>query len=282
VVAWDGFLLSPRDVFAHGDRFQWEAACRRLTFSAPLSGNDVLCRVLGRYTFVVDGADAGLAPHLIADGFWESWITRLVAERVAPGMTCVDAGANLGYYTVLMADLVGSTGTVFAAEPVPETRRLLSRNVHHNQCQPQTRILDFALGADHGAVTMVVPRGEPKNARVGDVSDGHIANGDYTRLKVRVAPIDSLEIPRLDFIKIDVEGAEQAVWNGMQQTMDRSPDLQIVMEMNSLRSAAPDAFLKSIQSRFPLRTFEHGGQPVPIDADEVLNSRQDVMLYLAR
>jgi hypothetical protein len=64
--------------------------------------------------------------------------------------------------------------------------------------------------------------------------------------------------------------------------MDRSPDLQIVDRHGGKRYEAPEPFLKSIHSRFPLCTIDGGGEPVPIAAEEVLGSRQDVILYLAR
>ena len=81
----------------------------------------VLCRTLGRFKMYVSTLDEGLAPHLISDGYWEMWTTRVMTEVVKAGMICIDAGANVGYYSVLMAELVGSGGRVIAAEPVPAT-----------------------------------------------------------------------------------------------------------------------------------------------------------------
>jgi FkbM family methyltransferase len=278
--AWDGQLLDVRELFATGPRPRWESACRRLAFNARLAGDDVLCRVLGRYTFVVDATDVGLAPHLIADGFWEIWVTRLIASRVREGMICFDAGANVGYYAVLMADLAGETGRLFAAEPIPPTCRLLSRNLHHNGFGARAEALPIALGAERGHATLIMPQGEPKNALIGQVQDAEIESGRFARFEAPLVAIDDLDLPRLDFLKIDAEGAERDIWTGMQRTLDRSPGIQIVMEVNCLRYPDAAAFVAAIEDRFPLQAIEGDGNPRPIPAEEVLAATSDVMLYL--
>ena len=279
---WDGSLLKPRELFRSPSRPDWENASRRLTFNARLSGDDILCRVLGKYIFVVDASDVGFAPHLIADGFWEIWITRLIARRVTPGMVCLDAGANIGYYSVLMADLAGAQGKVVAVEPMAANRRLLTRNVGHNGFASRTRIIEAALGASAGEAEFVVPRGEPKNAQIGCVEDALVESGEIGRFRAPVMPIDALELPRLDFVKIDVEGSEEAVWAGMQETIGRSPHIQIVMEINCSRYRDPEAFLRGIEASFPLRVVDGLGEPVPMEFETMLRSPTDVMLYLAR
>ena len=279
---WNGQLLNVRELFSSGPRVRWENACRRLAFNARLAGDDVLCRVLGRYVFAVDASDVGLAPHLIADGFWEIWVTRLIATRVREGMTCLDAGANVGYYSVMMADLSGQTGQVIAVEPVPATCRLLSRNLDHNGFQGRSTVLPIALGAARGEATQVVPQGEPKNAAFGDVQDAEIESGRYARLTAPVSAIDDLDLPRLDFLKIDAEGAEREIWTGMQRTLARSPAVQIVMEVNCLRYPDAADFIGAIEDRFPLQVIAGNGTPQPISAAEVLAATGDTMLYLTR
>jgi FkbM family methyltransferase len=216
---------------------------------------------------------------LIADGYWELWTTRVMAQIVQPGMVCIDAGANIGYYTVLMADLVGPEGKVVAAEPMPETRAYLQRNVDINGFYVNTTVTNAAFGAAPGEVNLYMPPGEPKNALICDVCP------DPTWLKI-TAPlmrIDDLGLSKVDFIKIDVEGAEIDVWRGMQATVDLNPQLQIMMEVNCLRypTAAAD-FISSIAAKYPLRYIDFTGQHLPTTAEKVLSAPDDVMLYLAR
>ncbi|WP_233247757.1 FkbM family methyltransferase [Caulobacter endophyticus] len=106
-----------------------EAEIRLRCASAFLGRGVSVCRVLGRYKLFVDGLDYGLGPHLLLDGYWEMWTTEAIARAVKPGMTVVDVGANLGYFTLLMADLVGAGGRVHAFEPNPQIATLLARSV---------------------------------------------------------------------------------------------------------------------------------------------------------
>ncbi len=72
---------------------------RALCESAYLGDETALCRVLGRYKMFVDTSDNSLSPHLMLDGYWEMWLTEALARAIRPGMTVVDVGANLGYFT---------------------------------------------------------------------------------------------------------------------------------------------------------------------------------------
>jgi hypothetical protein len=96
-----------------------EATIRSLCHSAYLGDNTALCRVLGRYKMYVDSQDFGLSPHLMLDGYWEMWVTEALVSLVRPGMVVADIGANLGYYALLLADLVGDAGMVHAFELTP-------------------------------------------------------------------------------------------------------------------------------------------------------------------
>ena len=80
----------------------------------------------------VDTRDEGVTRLLLERGVIEPSITRLVKRLVAPGMTAVrDVGANLGYYTLLFAELVGPAGQVYV-QPVPYNASLLNRSVRAN------------------------------------------------------------------------------------------------------------------------------------------------------
>ena len=136
----------------------------------------------------------------------------------------------------------------------------------------------MAFGAEAGEVTLYIPPGEPKNAMICDF----VPHPEWDVVAAAVKPIDELGLPRVDFIKIDVEGAEIDVWRGMQKTIDRNPNIHIMMEVNCARyPAAAPAFLVEIAARFPLRSIDYAGVHVPVTAAEVLAFPDDVMLYLA-
>jgi FkbM family methyltransferase len=244
-----------------------------------MQGDDILCRALGRYKMIVYAGDHSLAPNLIADGFWEIWITAMIVKAVEPGMVCIDAGANIGYYTVIMADMASWAGKVIAAEPAPATFELLQKNARLND-EGHIELLNLAFGAEAGTASFFVPRSEPKNASFFERID--LAPAEVEVVDVRVMPIDALDLPRVDFVKIDVEGAERMVWNGMQQTIARSPDIQIVMEINAGRDTDIDSFLAEITALFPLRMVNYWGDPEPVTIAQIKSDPADVMLYLSR
>ncbi len=86
---------------------------------------------------------------------------------------------------------------------------------------------------------------------------------------------------RADFLKIDVEGAEEAVWRGMQRLIVRSPGIGIAMEFNPLRCRDSRGVLAEMADRFPLREVTFAGAAVPCGAEDVLGRREETILYLS-
>jgi FkbM family methyltransferase len=276
-------VADPRYLPARLAQAAWQVRSKAAARGEAQGDGEVLCRALGRYDLLVSEADVGLGPFLIRDGSWELWIARFLRRRIRPGMVCLDAGANLGYFTVLMADAAGPAGRVIAAEPVPATRSLLERNVDRNGFAERVEVLGAALGATSGGeVTLIIPEGEPKNAIVQPEGIDYSLGRPCIEVRAPAMRVDDLDLPRLDFVKIDVESAEAALWEGMQDTLARSPDIQIVMEVNCARTWYPREFISALEARFPLRAIDTVGNLHPISARALIEGVDDTMLYLAR
>ncbi|MBI2216457.1 MAG: FkbM family methyltransferase [Candidatus Rokubacteria bacterium] len=138
---------------------------------------------------------------------------------VQRGDHVLDVGANVGWYTKLLSELVGPGGRVFSAEPVPPTFELLSFCVRSLRLD-NVELVDCALSDGAGWATMEVPRyadGGENYYEAELVEDRQAASGsDLRRFRVRRDAIDSrfggCRAPA--FIKIDVEGHECAVLRG--------------------------------------------------------------------
>lgn len=265
----------------HRPRSQNEARIRG-ECSAVRLDDSVLCRVLGRYKMYVDFRDYGLAPHLMMDGYWEMPVTEAITRFVGSGMSVIDAGANHGYFTVLMADLVGSTGHVFAAEPNPRMMNLLEKSVKVNGLNSRVTSVTEALSSESGhSITLHVPEDFPQNASIkwngNDRSEGH---------KTKTLTIDELIGNRnVDFIKIDVEGAEEDVWKGMSALVGRKKPLAILLEFTPNRYADAEGFLRSIVDEgFALAHVTPRNGVQAISVQDVLDGPgdEDQMLILAR
>ena len=248
--------------FAYRSKRALEALCRARAQPVYLGENEGLCRILGRYKLFVDTRDQGLGAHLLLDGSWEMGLTMHIARHVRAGMTAVDVGANFGYYTILLGALVGEHGQVYAVEPAPATAALLRRSVELNGFDRFTTVIEAAAGAsERDAALLYVPYREPKNAAI--VAAPEMVDATAGTLHpVAEARIDTLLAERrVDFVKIDAEGAEEAVIAGMLATLRRDRP-HLVLEVNAARAADPAALLKALGMIYdpPRRLDLHGNR----------------------
>lgn len=214
---------------------------RALARAVYVGDNTILCRVLTRYRLYVAADDVGFGVHVMLDGAWESWLTVFMARLIQPGMAVVDVGANHGYYTLLFAHLTGPSGRVAAIEPHPRTAALLRKSVSANGFAPQVTVFEQAAGAQDGAtVYLHTPPNEPKNGHVttwqGTPEQGAVPVTG-ARLHTMIA-----DWPRVDFIKIDVEGAEEHCLEGAWPVIVRDRPI-LILEFNAWRTRDPVGLL---------------------------------------
>jgi FkbM family methyltransferase len=242
----------------------------------------VLCRALGRYKMFVDSRDNGLAPHLMLDGYWEIWTSAFIARRLRPGQVAWDVGANLGYFSVLMADVVGAEGRVTAFEPNPRLAMLVERNLAVNGFTARSAVRRVAVTArSRGTLRFRATFSDPKNGRLLEAGEaGPVEEEDALEVAVPTFRLDDMEDRRVDFIKVDVEGAEEAVWAGMQGVLDDNPGVTLLLEFNAFRCREPARFAAEIAARYRLRELLLNGRIVDVDANEMLERTEDTMLVL--
>jgi FkbM family methyltransferase len=268
------------------DRHQAETAILQRVNSVYLGNHTALVRVLGRYKLYVDTRDRGFASHVLLDGFWEIWLTLFCARNVKRGMTAIDVGANFGYYSLLLAELVGAKGELIAVEPNPHAADFLRRSIELNGLLDRTRIERLALGATiAGEASFYIPHSEPKNALiVSEAFQPHAQDGAV--IKVPVTTLDRLgdACSRVDFIKIDAEGAEQVILEGMSETIARHKPM-LVVEFNPGRYADAHGFLERLAGIYgSLRRLDFSGEAVPVTGEDLLSKygADDSLLVLSR
>jgi FkbM family methyltransferase len=205
--------------------------------------------MLGRYKILLDTRDMGLSPHLLLDGFWELWLTRFIARRIKPGMTTFDVGANFGYFTLLLGGLVGPAGKVLACEPNPVAAANLRRSVRLNGHVDRTTVVEAALGASGAPeAVLFVPNEEPKNAHViSSPGDADPTLGAICCVMQTTLDQIAAELRRVDFIKVDAEGAEEQILIGMLDTLGRHKPC-LILEFNGFRSKDARALLCELMS----------------------------------
>ncbi|MEE4304094.1 MAG: FkbM family methyltransferase [Wenzhouxiangella sp.] len=173
---------------------------------------------------VAFGADERFAPCLRDQGLWEEAETLLLQRILRPGMSVVDLGAHVGYFSVLMSQCVGPKGRVVAFEPDPAHFRLLCANVLANACdQAEARRLAIAEGKGDGRLFRSATN--PGDQRL------HPVPGRPS-VAVRYDSLDSqLGQAGLDLVKMDCQGSEARILDGMTGLIERNRErLCLLME----------------------------------------------------
>lgn len=165
-------------------------------------------------------------------------------EKIKPGMTVLDIGANIGFYTRLFSSLVTDRGKVYAFEPDTLNFRYLSREVE--DCK--NVILENAAVADSsGKITLFISD---------DINIDHKTydNGEMRRtVEVKSIRMDDYltEKEKIDFIKIDIQGYDYFALKGCQELISRNPEIVIFGEFwpSALNDAGvnPESYIELLE-----------------------------------
>lgn len=213
-------------------------------------------------------------------GTYEPQVQYAISERIHAGMTVYDVGAHLGFFALACSRLVGSSGRVFAFEPLHANYERIMRNKQLN-CADNLSVIAAAVAERTGEAvlncggTTSMASLEPAGATCQDPSEAAIIDtvslDDFVNLLGHPAP---------DWVKIDVEGAEGRVLAGMADLLRRHPPYMII-EIHNAESAAavwailneagyrlsplekPHEFAREARDLFGARPRHFLAEPVP-------------------
>lgn len=166
---------------------------------------------------------------------YDAPVATFLRERVKPGMTCVNVGANLGIYTIQFAAWSAPQGQVIAFEPNPATAALLRRHIEMNGLGDRVRVVEQAVSSKPGRAEFHL-QGVDGMSRLG--APNPLLKGTRT-IQVEVTTLDHFfarERVSPDWILIDVEGFEAAALAGARRVIESRPEMGVVVEMH------PDAW----------------------------------------
>jgi len=146
----------------------------------------------------------------------EPGIVRTMQSLLRPGDRFVDAGANIGVYTVLGSKLVGESGEVVSIEMMPDTAAILRKHIRENGCG-NVRVVEAALSDSSGkTVCATVEPGKYGSASIAVKRDGPTVEVETSTLADVLA-----DVPSVRLMKMDLEGAELAALHGLTPSIDK-------------------------------------------------------------
>ena len=224
---------------------------------------DLVIPVRGQQ-FRVPASDISLVPHLLKYRCWEPHVTRYLTRELRPSHVFVDVGANVGYFTVLCAPLVHR---VIAFEPVAQTYGYCRMNIELNKLT-NVDLRQQALWREETTLRISLDSSSVMTASVVTDEGGPAFESISAVALDTLVSTGRLDLPRLDLLKMDAEGAELSALMGMRQTLARCRP-RIVMEVNrptlALLGANADevwSFLKGLS--YEIHAFEHWKEQDPI------------------
>lgn len=257
-------------------------------------GNRVLMTKLwSGHMMLVHTDDMIVAPHLVNIGINEPHNTRILTSLIKPGDVFVDVGANVGYFSVLGAWRAYPGGQVWSFEPNPELFAILSDNMTVNGYAEMARRWPAAASDRAGKTELRIFPGYVATSTVRDVPEDYLRFTEReTGRKSHVIDIDVVrlddamrDVPRIDVMKIDVEGHELHVLRGAQEIISRSPELKIVMEFNPSmlsRDGARSLIRLTRSLGFEIFAIEHDATLTPLSDDEAMLDAAFLDLLLVR
>jgi FkbM family methyltransferase len=208
-------------------------------FSVYLGNYRILTNTVRNDLLILDSRDLSLTPHIIKNGTWEERTTITIENIVKEGMVVVDVGANIGYYTVIMGRLVGLKGKVFAFEVNNEITEILKDNCDINclfTTSENITICAKAVTDQNKKLQFKVLKNHMGSSSVMNFDPEFIIkNKDTFQTKmVDGVSLDSFFPPnfKIDFIRIDAEGSELLILDGMKRIIKENPNIIIMAEYN--------------------------------------------------
>ena len=181
---------------------------------------------------------------------YEPDVVSLCRQYIQPGMVVIDAGAYAGYYTLLFSELVGPTGKVYAFEPHPENFDTLKHNSQQSRFKQNIVLLQNAVSDRVGTVQISAHKTDTAKTSLYSAEKNNIS------LTIETTTIDSFfvkyNLAKIDLIKLDIEGAELAALDGMQNLIASNNKLMVIVECSpqilARSGSAPTTLINKINN----------------------------------
>jgi len=183
--------------------------------------------IMGNKIFLAEKSivSAGLA----LNGIWEETETELVKKLIKKNDLVVDIGANIGYFSLIFAKLVGPGGKVFSFEPELENLNLLKKNIEVNGYK-NVIIENTAISDSDGKTKLYLSKNDRGHHRISQSEKQNKNAVTVTKITLDQYFEKKTDSKKISFIKIDVEGSEIGVLKGMTSILQGNNNLKLLVE----------------------------------------------------
>ncbi|MGJ3246507.1 MAG: FkbM family methyltransferase [Elainellaceae cyanobacterium] len=240
-----------------------------------------LTRNLWGQKMFVDTQDMSLTPHILLDGYWEMWLTNVFMDLIKEGMTVIDIGANIGYYTLLAAAKVGTQGKVYAFEAGQDIFETLWQNVAVNGYLDRVSLVNKAVYKESTTLKFSQLKRHHGSSGIGKFEDQFLKmyHDDVVVSEVDAISLDEYFLDqdiKIDFIKIDAEGSEPFIFAGMKKLLENNPAIKVIFEFcpqNIANTGNDPRFLLEslVESGFDLESVDPRLGIVETTIEDLLN-----------
>lgn len=240
-----------------------------------LGDGTILTTIYSGQIIAVDQSDLSLAPHLILKGEWEKELTQkcesIVHDLESP--VIFDIGANFGWYGLTLSRY-SSKSTVHFFEANPEIIQLLEKTVLVNGLPLRSKINNLAVSDKSGQILHldVLKHHKGSSTTCGfsqDLTKFYENRDEMSHFDVSSISIDdyckSNSISAIDFMKIDVEGAEEKVVKGAKGIIEASKELNIMLEWNI--GAYTDDMIEILKAFKSCHGMDGGGRWIDLSSE---------------
>lgn len=245
------------------------AAGRARAIPHPYAGPELTCVESDAGPLWLRSDDGVMLPYLASNGTWEPDEGTVLRKLVTPGSVFVDVGANVGYFSRLLA-VTARPSRVVAFEPHPELAPVLALNTWG--LTPTVEVFPLALGSSDGTVVVQSAAHNPGDTRVD-------ASLSRATMLAAMGRMDDVLTGRVDVVKLDVQGFESDVVHGMQRVIRDNPQIAIVAEFwpGALRDRgiSPMVVLRQYEALGLTVSLLRGTTPVAVPLDEIVRFCND-------
>lgn len=185
-------------------------------------------------------SDVFIAQSILEHRYWEPELEKLMRKIIRPGDCALDIGANIGYFTAILAECVGVNGRVYAIEALSYLSKLIKKAQNFNNWN-QVVVCPCLLSNSFESVFFLMNSINPGGSCIISPAEAQVKIRIRPQSVIRMSTItlDHLMlkqqgVSRIDYIKMDVEGAEHLVLQGAETVLDRFHP-KITMEFSPLR-----------------------------------------------